>query len=62
MNKNYKHFNFIDNLKRFRGTIHAIKQKPPRLRNNERVFDFDIKFIKILKKKLNLIILLHIQR
>ena len=51
MNKKFNNFSFIDNLKRFRG-IFPTRLNKYRLDANERVSDFDIKFIKILKKKI----------
>ena len=50
MNKKFNNFGFIDNLKRYRG-IFPTRLNKYRLDANERVSDFDIKFIKILKKK-----------
>ena len=49
MNKKFSNFSFIDNIKRFRG-IFPTRLNKYRLDANERVSDFDVKFIERLKK------------
>tara|TARA_Y200000002_G_scaffold362781_1_gene350189 strand:- start:1165 stop:2235 length:1071 start_codon:yes stop_codon:yes gene_type:complete len=51
MNKKFSNFSFIDNIKRFRG-IFPTRLNKYRLDANERVSDFDVKFIERLKKKI----------
>ena len=51
MNKKFSNFSFIENIKRFRG-IFPTRLNKYRLDANERVSDFDVKFIEKLKKKI----------
>ena len=59
MKKKFKYLDYIDTIKRFRG-IKNTRLNKIRLDANERVSDFNIKFVNSLKRKLIQSTYLHI--